>query len=137
MKIGGSMSTSDSDSDVIKATNSKKAKSKAAISFSEGAASQIKEWTLAILPPLLVIVRVTVIFAFALLADTLVLKIIDWSFGDIVNHNPFALTLLEGIRLLSGLGTAVAYIIYLVSSLFRDTKDALDDIRAKSSHEDV
>jgi hypothetical protein len=97
--------------------------------------SLLKEWTHSTLRPLLVIVRVTIIFIFALLADTLILAIISWTFGNTINQNPFGARLLEGIRLLSALGTAAAYIIYLLRSLFKDTKEALEEFRSGNKQE--
>jgi hypothetical protein len=94
---------------------------------------QVKDWFLDTLKPLLVIVRVTIIFIFALLADTLIIMIIAWSFSDIIHHNPFAIKLLEGIQLLSALGTAIAYIFYLINSLFKDAKHVLEEIRAEGN----
>jgi hypothetical protein len=99
------------------------------LSFTEGVRSQIKQWTLTILAPLLIILKVTIIFACALLADTFILMIISWSFGSTISHNPFAADLLEGIQILSAFGTAVAYIIYLFRSLIKDTAEVLKEIR--------
>jgi hypothetical protein len=117
----------------------KEISSRTRISFTQAAKSQIQEGTLSALAPLLVIIRVTIIFAFALLADTFILMIINWSFGGIVSHNFFATKLLEGIQLLSALGTVVAYMIYLFRSLFKDTtevlketKETVENFRAKS-----
>src|ERR1700730_14479886 len=94
-------------------------------SFVEGMKSQMKEWALTVLAPLLVILKVTIIFACALLADYFILIIINWSFGGIISHNSFAANILEGIQILSALGTAVAYILYLLRSLIKDTADIL------------
>jgi hypothetical protein len=98
-------------------------------SFNEAAKTQLKQWALNILAPLLIIVKVTVIFACALLADTFILTIISWSFGGTISQNQVAADLLEGIRILSALGTAIAYIIYLFRSLFMDTAEALKVIK--------
>src|SRR5438067_2206216 len=74
---------------------------KTAKPFTEEARFQIEESALATLSPLLVIVRVTIIFIFAILADTLIILIIRWSFDGIVSHYFFAAKLLEGIQFLS------------------------------------
>jgi len=93
----------------------------------------MKKWYLGPLQPLLVIVRVTTLFIFALLVDTLILMVIHWSFGNSITHNLFAAKLLEGIQLLSALGTAIAYILYLIRSLFKDAKQVLEEIQTKDS----
>ena len=126
------MSTSDSSPSFSKATSTEKIES-----FAEVAKSRIKESALITLDPVLVVVRVTIIFTLALLADTCITQLINWSFSDIVNHDPFAAKLLIGIRLLSALGTAVAYIFYLLRSLFKDGKEALEDIRGKEQREEI
>ena len=77
------------------------------------------DWGLTILAPLLVILKVTIIFACALLADSFILIVISWAFGGIISHNSFAANILEGIQILSALGTAVAYILYLFRSLIK------------------
>ncbi len=98
-------------------------------SFTEAAKTQLKQWALNILAPLLIIIKVTLIFTCALLADTLILTIISWSFGGTISQIQVAANLLEGIRILSALGTAVAYIIYLLRSLFKDTAEALKEFK--------
>jgi len=95
----------------------------------KGVKEQLRDAGLATLGSVLVIIRVTIIFILALLADTLIIATIKWSFGSIINQYPFAATLLEGIQLLSALGTAVAYIFYLVRSLFKDAKDILKELQ--------
>lgn len=105
--------------------------------FTEQAKSQVKDTALATLSPLLVIVRITIIFIFALLADTLILMIINWSFGSIVSRSRFGAKLLEGIQILSALGTAVAYILYLIRSLLKDARHVLEEIRVESSRKEV
>ena len=85
----------------------------------------MKKWYLGPLQPLLVIVRVTLLFLFALLAETLILIVIHWSFGNGITHTLFAAKLLEGIQLLSALGTALAYLLYLIRSLFKEAKQVL------------
>src|SRR5947208_2809598 len=82
-------------------------------------------------------VGVIVIFILSVLADSLIIKIIIWSFGSIVSHNPFAANLLEGIQLLSALGTALAYILYLVRSLFKDAKHVMKEISTESNQEET
>ncbi len=91
--------------------------------------SQMKEWALVTLSPILIIVRVTIVIILAILADYLIIIVIGWSFGSIVNHNPFAAKLLEGIELLSALGTALAYILYLIRALFKDIQETEDVIK--------
>ncbi len=97
--------------------------------FPEEVKSRMKEWALSILSPTLVIVRVTVVFILAILADYLIIMIISLAFGSTVNHNLFAAKLLEGIQLLSVLGTALAYILYLVRALFRDLQETRASIK--------
>ena len=77
----------------------------------------------------LIIIRVTITFVLAILADYLIIIVISWTFGSTVNHVPFAAYLLEGIQLLSALGTALAYILYLIRSLFRDLQETKQTIR--------
>ena|SRR5579859_1068621 len=98
-------------------------------SFVQGMKALIKDWLLTLLAPLLIILKVTIIFAGAILADTFILMLIDWSFGSTISHNPFAANLLEGIQILSQLGTLVAYIIYLLRSLVNDTAEVLKEIK--------
>jgi TRAP-type C4-dicarboxylate transport system permease small subunit len=78
-----------------------------------------------------VTVRVTFIFILAILADYLIIKVISWTFGNAVNSNQFAADLLEGIQLLSAIGTALAYILYLIRALFKDLKETRDEIKEK------
>ena len=87
--------------------------------------SQMRRLLLAVL----VIVRVTITFTLAIFADYLIIKVISLTFGGTVNSNPFAAYLLEGIQILSALGTALAYILYLIRSLFRDLEETRDTIR--------
>src|SRR6266705_142198 len=101
----------------------------ARISFTQGVKSQIKDWILTVLAPLLIIFKVTIIFTCAILADAFILMVISWSFGGTISQNPFAADLLEGIKVLSALGTFVAYIIYLSRSLIKDTAEVLKEIR--------
>ncbi len=81
---------------------------------------QMKQWGLDPLQPSLVIVRVTLIFIVALLAETLILMVIHWSFGNSLTHPLFAVKLLQGLQLLAALGTALAYLLYLMRSLFKN-----------------
>ena len=106
-------------------------------SFSRELKVQIKEWFFTTLRPLLIIVHVTVVFILALLADTLIIMIISWSFHDVVSHNLFAANLLEGIQLLSALGTAAAYILYLIRSIFKDTRHVLEELRIQSGEKEA
>jgi hypothetical protein len=78
---------------------------------------------------MLVILRVTVTFVLAILADYLIILVIGWAFGSTVNSIPFAAYLLKGIQLLSALGTALAYILYLVRSLYRDLQETRETLR--------
>lgn len=97
--------------------------------FAEKVKSQMQVWILTTLSPVLVIVRVTMIFILAILADNLIIIVISWSFGSIVSHTPFAAKLLEGIQLLSALGTALAYILYLFRALFKDIQETRDVVK--------
>ncbi len=131
----------DSDPSITKTIDSKGVSSQAENKQpTEVVKSQLEEWALTLLAPLLVIVRVTIIFACALLADTFTLKVINWSFGSTVSSNDFVMKLLVGIQLLSALGIAIAYIIYLFRSLIKDTaeilketREIIEDFRVKSN----
>jgi hypothetical protein len=87
--------------------------------------AQVRKLLLAVL----VILRVTVTFVLAILADYLIIIVISWAFGSTVNSVAFAAYLLKGIQLLSALGTALAYILYLVRSLFRDLQETRETFR--------
>src|SRR5438270_13180509 len=120
----------DSDPSITKMIDSKGVSSQAENKRpTEVVKSQLEEWAPTLLAPLLVIVRVTLIFACALLADTFILKVINWSFGGTVSNNDFVMKLLVGIQLLSALGVAIAYIIYLFRSLIKDTAEVIKETR--------
>ncbi len=128
------MSKSDSAANSGKiATSPTTRQPRTATSFTKAVKLHMKKWCLDPLQPLLVIVRVTLIFIFALLAETLILMVIHWSFGTSITHNLFAAKLLEGIQLLSALGTALAYLLYLMRSLFEDAKQVLEELQTKDS----
>ncbi len=104
-----------------------------ATSFTKAVKLYMKKWYLGPLQPLLVIVRVTMLFILALLAETLILMIIHWSFGNSITHTLFAAKLLEGLQLLSALGIALAYLLYLMRSLFQEAKQVLAEMQPKDS----
>lgn len=81
--------------------------------------SQVRKLLLAVL----IILRVTITFVLAILADYLIIRVITWTIGSAVNSDPFQAYLLRGIQSLSELGTALAYILYLIRSLFRDLQE--------------
>lgn len=91
----------------------------------------VKDWILITL----IVIKVTAIFIVAILADDAVIKVIVWSFGEIINQNPFAAKLLEGVQLLSALGTAIAYIFYLIRTLFRDARETIKDMKPSEDEE--
>jgi hypothetical protein len=90
---------------------------------------KITSWSVATVDPLLFILHITVVYVLFLLGDTLILAVIGWSFGDIVKQQPFAEKLLEGVKLLSALGTAVAYALHLIYSLYQEGKHIAKVIR--------
>jgi tetratricopeptide (TPR) repeat protein len=104
-----------------------------ATSFTKAVKLHMKKWCLDPLQPLLVIVRVTLIFLVALLAETLILMSIHWSFGKSLTHPLFAAKLLEGLQLLSALGTVIAYILYLMRSLFEEANQVVAERQPKDS----
>lgn len=87
--------------------------------------SQIRKLLLTVV----IILRVTIQFVLAILADYLIILVVSWTFGSTVDSVPFAAYLLKGIQLLSALGAALAYILYLIRSLFRDLQETRDTIR--------
>ena len=117
-----SMSESDSAANNGEATSPKTRQPLPATFFIQAVKLHMKKWYLGPLQPLLVIVRVTTIFLLALLAETLILMAIHWSFGNSIPHTLFAAKLLEGLQLLSALGTALAYLLYLMRSLLKEAK---------------
>jgi hypothetical protein len=96
---------------------------------SENAKSKLNRWFLATIDPLLFIFHITLIYIAVLLADTVIITIIGWSLGGIANQIPFASLLLEGIKLLSTLGTALAYGLHLIYTLFQEGKHVVKVIR--------
>ncbi len=109
----------------MKEQQSKEAESKNDPPLKDEVNSQMRKLLLAGL----VILRVTITFVLAILADYLIIIVINWTFGSTVSSVPFAAYLLKGIQLLSALGTALAYILYLIRSLFRDLQETKDTIR--------
>src|SRR5215469_5477374 len=104
-----------------------------ATSFTQAVNLRMKQWYPGPLQPLLVIVRVTTIFLVALLADTLILMGMHWSFGNVITHPLFAAKLLQGLQPLSALGTVLAYLLYLMRSLLKEAKQALEEMQPKDS----
>ena len=117
-----SMPESDAAANNGEATSPKTRQPLPATFFIQAVKLHMKQWYLGPLQPLLVIVRVTTIFLLALLAETLILMAIHWSFGNSIPHTLFAAKLLEGLQLLSALGTALAYLLYLMRSLLKEAK---------------
>src|SRR5215469_10443692 len=102
-------------------------------SFAQAVNLHLKQWGLDPLQPLLVIVRVSTLFLVALLAETLMLMGMHWSFGPSMTHPLFAAKLLEGLQLLSALGTALAYLLSLMRSLLKEAKQVLAERQPKDS----
>jgi hypothetical protein len=91
--------------------------------------SQMRKLLLAVL----VIFRVTVTFMLAIFTDYLIIKVISWTFDGAVSSNPFTAYLLEGIQILSALGTALAYILFLIRALFRDLRETRETFREEKN----
>jgi uncharacterized membrane protein len=106
----------------VKELQSKETKPANSPSLRDEVSSQVRKLLLAVL----IILRVTITFVLAILADYLIIVAISWTFGSTINSVPFAAYLLKGIQLLSALGTALAYILFLIRSLFRDLQETRD-----------
>src|SRR5215467_3388534 len=128
-----SMSESDSAANNGEATSPTTRQPLPATSFIQAVQLHMKKWYPGPLQPLLVIVRVTTIFLLALLAETLMIMGIHWSFGNSITHPLFATKLLEGLQLLSALGTALAYLLSLMRSLLKEANQVVAERQPKDS----
>jgi hypothetical protein len=78
---------------------------------------QLNKFVLTLVQSLFMIASITSVFMIAIIADYLILTVINWTFGDTIKHNTYAALILEGIHLLSALGAAAVYALYLIKSL--------------------
>jgi hypothetical protein len=124
--------SSDSDELITQSISTGNSNMSKLSSENETVKSKAMTWLLATVDPLFFIIHITIIYVAFLLADSAVLAVINWTFGGIVKQFLFAETLLDGIKLLSALGTAAAYGLHLIYSLYQEGKHVAKAIREAS-----
>jgi len=84
----------------------------------EIAKRKLAKWAVITIDPLLLVAHLTLIYIVFLIADDLVLAQIERSFGDLINQSRFTEELLKGTKVFAALGTATAYGLHIIYSLY-------------------
>lgn len=79
---------------------------------------KLVRWIVFTIDPLLLVVHLTLIYVAFLIADDFLLAQITRSFGDLISKSAFAAALLQGTKIFAALGTAIAYALHLIYSLY-------------------
>ena len=85
-------------------------------------ASDTKTWMLATYKVILAIIHVTIIMIVVAGADAVVIAVVSFVFGNPSSQPLLAQYIFSILKVLSILGTALLYIIYLTYSLIGETK---------------
>lgn len=93
------------------------------------------KWGVATIDPLLLTAHLTFLYIAFLIADDLVLAQITRSFGDLINQSELAKTLLRWTKIVSALGTAVAYTLHLVYSLYLQARHVVKTLKKSEEAE--
>ncbi len=95
--------------------------------------SRLKSSLVDTLDPILFVFRVTIVYLSFLLDDALLLRVISWSFGDVISHFAVAETLLEYIQLLSAVGAAAIYVLHFAFTLSYEARHILKEGNTKDA----
>jgi hypothetical protein len=79
---------------------------------------KLSRWIIVTVDPLLLIVHLTLIYIVALVADDLVVEVIERAFQELIAASSFAAALLRGIKIFSALGVALAYGLHMIYQLY-------------------
>jgi len=90
---------------------------------------KLSRWIIVTVDPLLLIVHLTLIYIVALIADDLVLDVIERSFRELIAESTFAAALLRGIKIFSALGVALAYGLHMIYQLYLQAKHVVKTIK--------
>lgn len=101
--------------------------------FKTAISSNTKTWTLATYKVILAVIHVTVVMIIVALADFVVIAVVSLVFGNPSSQPLLAQYIFSLLKVLSILGTALLYIIYLAYSLIGETRRVVKLLKEEKS----